>query len=64
MLRLGFVGWRGMVGSVLMERMLAEDDFAGVAPLFFSTTQAGQNGPDIGASPQTLVATSNAPLVK
>ncbi len=49
MLRLGFVGWRGMVGSVLMERMLAEDDFTGVAPLFFSTTQAGQEGPDVGA---------------
>ncbi len=47
MLRVGFVGWRGMVGSVLMERMQAQNDFAGLEPLFFSTTQAGQKGPDI-----------------
>jgi aspartate-semialdehyde dehydrogenase len=48
MLQLGFVGWRGMVGSVLMERMKTENDFNGVEPLFFSTSQAGQDGPDIG----------------
>ena len=48
MKRVGFVGWRGMVGSVLMERMMAEKDFTGFEPLFFSTTQAGQKGPDIG----------------
>jgi aspartate-semialdehyde dehydrogenase len=39
---------------VLMERMQAENDFAGVAPLFFSTTQAGQDGPDIGAGVQRV----------
>ena len=50
MLQLGFVGWRGMVGSVLMERMKAENDFNGVEPLFFSTSQAGKDGPDIGTS--------------
>ncbi len=50
MLQLGFVGWRGMVGSVLMERMKAENDFDGIEPLFFSTSQAGQSGPDIGAN--------------
>lgn len=50
MLRVGFVGWRGMVGSVLMERMKAENDFAGLDPLFFSTSQAGQSGPSIGIS--------------
>lgn len=44
----GFVGWRGMVGSVLMERMLAENDFADIEPVFFSTSQVGQAGPDIG----------------
>lgn len=44
----GIVGWRGMVGSVLMDRMLAENDFSGFDPLFFSTSQAGQKGPDIG----------------
>ncbi|KAA3625456.1 MAG: aspartate-semialdehyde dehydrogenase, partial [Proteobacteria bacterium] len=47
--RVGFVGWRGMVGSVLMQRMLAEDDFSQIdEPCFFSTSQAGQAGPDIG----------------
>jgi aspartate-semialdehyde dehydrogenase len=52
MLNVGIVGWRGMVGSVLMERMLAERDFqAGrFTPLFFSTSQAGQAGPDVGAA--------------
>jgi aspartate-semialdehyde dehydrogenase len=47
--RVGFVGWRGMVGSVLMDRMRAEDDFAAITePVFFSTSQAGQAGPDVG----------------
>jgi len=48
MLQVGFVGWRGMVGSVLIERMLAENDFNGFEPLFFSTSQVGQQGPEIG----------------
>lgn len=48
MVKVGFVGWRGMVGSVLMERMLEEHDFQGFEPLFFSTSQVGQKGPDIG----------------
>ncbi len=48
MLRVGFVGWRGMVGSVLMERMLAEKDFKGFTPVFFSTSMAGRMGPDVG----------------
>ena len=48
MTRVGFVGWRGMVGSVLMDRMLAEGDFAGYEPLFFTTSQVGQAGPKIG----------------
>ena len=50
----GFVGWRGMVGSVLMERMHAEDDFKHFAFTFFSTSQAGQSGPDIGQGPQRV----------
>ena len=45
---LGIVGWRGMVGSVLLERMRAEHDFERVEPTFFSTTQAGGPAPDIG----------------
>ena len=48
MVRVGFVGWRGMVGSVLMERMLAESDFKDFEPLFFSTSQVGAPGPAIG----------------
>ena len=48
MLNVGFIGWRGMVGSVLIERMLAEEDFSGFQPLFFSTSQAGKKGPNIG----------------
>ena len=48
MSRVGIVGWRGMVGSVLMERMRAEDDFNGIEPVFFSTSQAGSNAPEIG----------------
>ncbi|MBN2440776.1 MAG: aspartate-semialdehyde dehydrogenase, partial [Spirochaetales bacterium] len=48
MLRVGFVGWRGMVGSVLMQRMQEENDFKGFEPIFFSTSQVGQEGPSIG----------------
>jgi aspartate-semialdehyde dehydrogenase len=48
MKRVGFVGWRGMVGSVLMQRMHAERDFAHVEPVFFSTSQVGAIGPFIG----------------
>lgn len=47
-MRVGIVGWRGMVGSVLLERMRAEGDFALVDPCFFSTSQAGKLGPDVG----------------
>jgi aspartate-semialdehyde dehydrogenase len=48
MLKIGFIGWRGMVGSVLMERMVAEKDFKGYEPLFFTTSNVGGKGPDIG----------------
>jgi aspartate-semialdehyde dehydrogenase len=41
MLRVGFIGWRGMVGSVLMQRMREENDFGGLDPVFFSTSNAG-----------------------
>tara|TARA_B100000809_G_scaffold224242_1_gene234258 strand:- start:1859 stop:2968 length:1110 start_codon:yes stop_codon:yes gene_type:complete len=47
-MRVGFVGWRGMVGSVLMERMLAENDFADIEPVFFTTSNVGGKGPNIG----------------
>jgi len=48
MKKVGIIGWRGMVGSVLVERMRAERDFDLIAPTFFSTSQAGSGGPDIG----------------
>jgi len=48
MIKAGFVGWRGMVGSVLMERMLSEGDFTGFEPFFFTTSQLGGKGPSIG----------------
>ena len=48
MKRVGFVGWRGMVGSVLMQRMRDENDFNDIEPVFFTTSQTGQTGPDIG----------------
>lgn len=48
MRKVGFVGWRGMVGSVLLERMGAEGDFRGFEPLFFSTSQVGRPGPRVG----------------
>ena len=47
-MRVGLVGWRGMVGSVLMQRMRAERDFDLIEPVFFTTSQVGGNSPDIG----------------
>ncbi|MDQ5910861.1 MAG: aspartate-semialdehyde dehydrogenase [Pseudomonadota bacterium] len=46
--RTGLIGWRGMVGSVLMERMRAENDFALIEPVFFTTSNVGGQGPAIG----------------
>jgi aspartate-semialdehyde dehydrogenase len=48
MKRVGLVGWRGMVGSVLMERMQAEHDFALIDPVFFTTSNVGGPAPAIG----------------
>jgi len=48
MLQVGFIGWRGMVGSVLMDRMVAENDFQGFSPVFFTTSQVGEIGPEMG----------------
>ncbi|MDO5054356.1 MAG: aspartate-semialdehyde dehydrogenase [Pasteurella oralis] len=45
MQNVGFIGWRGMVGSVLMDRMQQENDFANINPVFFTTSQAGQKAP-------------------
>jgi len=45
MMKVGLVGWRGMVGSVLMQRMREENDFAHIEPVFFSTSNAGGDAP-------------------
>lgn len=48
-MRVGFVGWRGMVGSVLMQRMLEENDFAVInEPVFFTTSNVGGAAPNVG----------------
>jgi len=55
MKKVGFVGWRGMVGSVLMQRMREEQDFTWIEePVFFTTSQVGQQGPAIGKEIATL----------
>ncbi|MFY9974507.1 MAG: aspartate-semialdehyde dehydrogenase [Chromatiaceae bacterium] len=60
MKRVGFVGWRGMVGSVLMERMRAERDFDLIQdPSFFTTGQAGQPGPDVGHGAKALISNTD-----
>jgi aspartate-semialdehyde dehydrogenase len=58
-MRVGLVGWRGMVGSVLIERMQAEGDFAHIEPTFFTTSQAGEVAPQFGQTQTTLIDASN-----
>ena len=52
----GFVGWRGMVGSVLMKRMLEENDFKDISPVFFTTSNVGGEAPTFDGTlePSTL----------
>ncbi len=54
MTRVGFIGWRGMVGSVLMERMRDERDFEQIDPVFFTTSNVGGPGPSIGKQASAL----------
>ncbi|MFZ5998095.1 MAG: aspartate-semialdehyde dehydrogenase [Nitrospirota bacterium] len=54
MMRVGFVGWRGMVGSVLMGRMREEKDFDFVEPVFFTTSNVGGKAPEVGKSAPVL----------
>ncbi len=54
MKRVGLIGWRGMVGSVLMDRMMAENDFALIDPVFFTTSNVGGQGPAIGKDTPVL----------
>ncbi len=54
MKRVGLVGWRGMVGSVLMQRMVEEGDFAAIEPVYFSTSNAGGKAPAFGGKEAAL----------
>ncbi len=64
MLRVGFVGWRGMVGSVLMDRMKKENNFDGIESVFFSTSQVGQPGPGLGTGPDKLQDAHDIEILK
>ena len=54
MKQVGLVGWRGMVGSVLMQRMQQEEDFSYIEPVFFSTSNAGGTAPAMAKNENTL----------
>lgn len=64
MKKVGIIGWRGMVGSVLMERMREENDFQDIEPLFFSTSQAGREGPEINGTSYELLDAHDLSLLK
>jgi aspartate-semialdehyde dehydrogenase len=62
MLRVGMVGWRGMVGSVLLQRMREENDFQGIESIFFSTSNAGGRAPAESSNAALKDASSLAEL--
>src|SRR5208283_1361250 len=64
MMRVGFIGWRGMVGSVLMGRMLEEKDFTLIEPVFFTTSNVGGKGPRIGKDVPALKDANNIDELK
>ncbi|HEB49461.1 MAG TPA: aspartate-semialdehyde dehydrogenase [Desulfobulbus sp.] len=64
MKKVGIIGWRGMVGSVLMERMRQEDDFQGFEVRFFSTSQAGQAGPEVNGTVYELLDAHDISLLR
>ena len=55
----GLVGWRGMVGSVLMQRMQDEGDFADIEPVFFTTSNPGGAAPSMAKNETTLKSASD-----
>lgn len=59
MKEVGFIGWRGMVGSVLMSRMTTEKDWEDISPHFFTTSQEGELGPDLGKGSVPLLNANN-----
>jgi aspartate-semialdehyde dehydrogenase len=64
MKKVGFVGWRGMVGSVLLDRMVIKSDFRQIDPYFFSTSQVGQQAPDFNQKQITLLDASSIDELK
>jgi aspartate-semialdehyde dehydrogenase len=64
MLTVGFIGWRGMVGSVLLDRMRVENDFKHFDVTFFSTSQAGLTGPDVGRGKRPVEDAYNLELLR
>ncbi len=64
MLKVGLIGWRGMVGSVLMQRMREEKDFDVIDPVFFTTSNPGGKGPDIGKDVPPLKDAANIDELK
>jgi len=64
LMKVGFVGWRGMVGSVLMERMAAEKDFELFEPVFFSVSNPGGAAPRVGGSTGTLKDANDVAALK
>jgi aspartate-semialdehyde dehydrogenase len=64
MLKTGFIGWRGMVGSVLMDRMRAENDFDGLDASFFSTSSPGKPGPEVGGEARPLLDAGDIDTLK
>src|SRR5450755_3373033 len=58
-LKVGMIGWRGMVGSVLMQRMREENDFAGLEPVFFSTSNIGGAAPKEASGADVLQDAKN-----
>lgn len=64
MKKVGIIGWRGMVGSVLMQRMSEERDWDFIEPVFFSTTNVGFEGPDLGQGKQKVFSSHDLSLLK
>ena len=62
--KVGFVGWRGMVGSVLMQRMQEENDFRDIRPFFFTTSQVGQPAPAFGQANSALLDANDLDALK
>ncbi len=64
MIRVGMIGWRGMVGSVLMQRMTEENDFGHIDPVFFTTSNVGGSAPSVGKDVPTLQDASDIKALK